>query len=340
MPIQKVLSKRNVWMGFAILWVVFFHTEITSTKLPITLFKLFGYGGVDIFIFSSGIGCWYSLDKNPEPLSFIRRRASRLLPIYYAALPFWLACCMITKSRTLSVLDVIGNILCVQWFTAKGNSVNWYVSAIWVFYFAAPYLYAYLRDRSFTLQLAGLLLTVLIYISFADSLAFLVGVSRLPLFYMGMMFAERTKKAAFIRKRTIVLLFVSSAIGAVSLLHAYKFLPSFLWTKGLWWAPYILITPGLCLAMSMLSLWLEKIPLFEKILAFLELCGKRSFEILLAQLVVFDVVLYLIEEHTFAAANTVWFLSLLPVALSAALLSLLSDRLRMQADPVKRSGRL
>ena len=59
--LQDISTYRKALMGVAMLWIVFyhfgFHTPIISHLTR------FGYTGVDIFMFLSGFGLFYSLQK-------------------------------------------------------------------------------------------------------------------------------------------------------------------------------------------------------------------------------------------------------------------------------------
>ncbi len=63
MTIEQMTSKRGIWMALGILWVVFFHTTLFFEYQFMNDIKLFGYGGVDILLFASGMGCFYSYKK-------------------------------------------------------------------------------------------------------------------------------------------------------------------------------------------------------------------------------------------------------------------------------------
>lgn len=63
----KTLSKyRGVLMGFAILWVMYFHIPIKSVTEVGWFIHRIGFYGVDIFLFLSGLGVYFSLTKAPE----------------------------------------------------------------------------------------------------------------------------------------------------------------------------------------------------------------------------------------------------------------------------------
>ena len=75
-PKQKSLyyylsAYRSELMGFAILWVVWFHSSMYVNFFPVSFLnsgfsfiKKIGYGGVDIFLLISGMGIYNSLEKN------------------------------------------------------------------------------------------------------------------------------------------------------------------------------------------------------------------------------------------------------------------------------------
>ena len=72
MTIEQMTSKRSVWMALGILWVVFFHTTLFFGYQLMNDIKLFGYGGVDILLFASGMGCFCSYRKTENPYDFLK----------------------------------------------------------------------------------------------------------------------------------------------------------------------------------------------------------------------------------------------------------------------------
>lgn len=77
------LSKyRGFLMGFAILWVMYFHIPLKfATEVGWFIHRI-GFYGVDIFLFLSGLGVYYSLTKRPNVLGFYKARLVRILPAY------------------------------------------------------------------------------------------------------------------------------------------------------------------------------------------------------------------------------------------------------------------
>ena len=332
MPVDRLLSKRNVWMGLAIAWIVYYHSGLNSSFIPFRALKMAGYGGVDIFIFASGLGCWYSLHRSAALLPFLKRRALRLLPIYYAALPFWLLAMALTKTA-LSFPDVLGNLLCVQWLTGRPRSVNWYVSAIWLYYLAAPYLYR-ITQKGRKVRLGALALTILLTVPFFDT-EFVVAPPRLALFYMGMLTARLTYGGA-VGKAALRTAFALTLLGSALLLVFNRFCNDWFYYKALAWYPFYLITPGLCAGISLAALRLEKRKPGALLLRALELCGRHSFEILLAQLAVFQVVYDRIAHAGLPDTNGVWALALLLTAALSAVIALLAQPLKAWAEKGRR----
>ena len=91
---QRISRYKSQLMGIAILIVVYghffyYHSGLKDyTQLNITMW--YTVGSVDIFMFLSGFGIYHSLSKNDNPLRFLQRRMSRLLPAY---LPFIVLYC-------------------------------------------------------------------------------------------------------------------------------------------------------------------------------------------------------------------------------------------------------
>ena len=86
---KKILSYRSVWMALAALWVVYHHISLTPPCEFLQVLKSCGAGGVDIFVFASGLGCYHSLKKNPDTLIFIKKRLIKIVPAYYLCVTPW-----------------------------------------------------------------------------------------------------------------------------------------------------------------------------------------------------------------------------------------------------------
>lgn len=304
MKFSDTLKYRSAWMGFAMLWVVFYHSSFFVDGM--TFFKNTGYGGVDIFLFASGIGCYYSLCKDDDVLRFANRRVSRIFPTYWCFLPFWFVYAF--KAFDMSVEDVIGNILGIQNFTTKGNFFNWYISAILLLYILAPYMKK-LVDRFDSLFAQGIMVAVLVLLSvpFFKSNTLIITMTRLPIFYIGMIFAKRCTQKVSLDLTKLSAFIMVAVIGFFVLYTVFNdpTLKPLRWKYGLYWYPFILIAPGLCVALSAVMSLLEKSSMTKWIVAVLSFVGKYSFEIYLVHLLIYDSVTYMVNNHLIQRTDTV-----------------------------------
>ena len=99
-----ILSKYRVeLMGLAAISIIICHAVGNNVMMPNSLRWVCGFGqnGVDVFLFLSGFGMWYSLEnmsKNNElnVLMWYRKRFIRLLvPYLIISVPYYLLFCLI-----------------------------------------------------------------------------------------------------------------------------------------------------------------------------------------------------------------------------------------------------
>ncbi len=323
MKLENTLKYRSAWMGFAMLWVVFYHSYHFVDGMK--FFKNIGYGGVDIFLFASGIGCYYSLCKNDDILGFAKRRVSRIFPTYWCFLPFWFIYAF--KAFDMTFSDVVGNILGIQNFTTKGNAFNWYISAILLMYILAPYMKK-LVDKIDSLFVQGLMVLLLFMISvpFFESNTLIITIARLPIFYIGMIFAKRcTQKVEL--SFTKVLAYAFAVVVGIMLLYAFfndPELKTMRWTHGLYWYPFILIAPGLCVVLSCIMMLIDKSKATSWIVAMFSAIGKYSFEVYLVHLLIYDSVSYLVKSGELQRTDRVSVLSTLCIPVGCFVLVMIT----------------
>lgn len=111
MHIGHYFKYRNSWMGLAILWIVLFHLQYDfggDSLRFLSYIKSIGYGGVNIFLFASGIGCFCSLEKNDNLMEFFKRLIKRIFPIYIVFIMCWILYKALLEQKNL--IEAIGNI--------------------------------------------------------------------------------------------------------------------------------------------------------------------------------------------------------------------------------------
>ena len=328
MELKKVIQYRDVWMGLAIAWVVFFHSGIWPAGELMTDFKMIGFGGVDIFIFASGIGCFWSLKKDDDYLGFIKRRAMRIIPTYWMFLVGWSIYKVIYSGMSWNA--VLGNFLCVRSLTGLNDDFNWYMSGIWIMYFMAPFLKGFV-DKIDTMYkfLAGVGMVFLFTICFWDVSTLIIIMSRMPIFLIGMYVGKLAMEDNSISKWGIVGAIVLSIVGFGMLSYFQKAYPDYLWSRAYYWYPFILIVPGVCIAISLLMECLKKIlgKIGEFTISIFEIPGKFSFEIYLLHIWFFDILSKnLIVNEIVEDKRSVWVLTIIALVPACWVLRYISKK--------------
>lgn len=319
MTLKEVIKYRKIWMGFAILWVIFFHFGYKPPD-PLAALQSSGYSGVDIFFFASGIGCYLSYSRDKNAAAFIKRRFIRIMPTYFVFIVIWCTYKVITDGMDFTT--VLGNIFCVQDLTGKGGSFNWYFGAMWIFYLLTPYFVA-VADK--IKKPAGCVLFCLLLVLFSfpfwNVKALIIIVTRLPVYFLGMYLAKRSQVSDDkISLKFMLIATVLSIISMAAFIVCYFKLHDELWNYGLWWYPFIITAPTICLYLSFISKQLEKKSVGQKILKAFSFIGSYTFELFLVHMFVFKEVSSMIMERQPNHVIAIWFAALIPVAIGAAIL--------------------
>lgn len=319
MTLKEVIKYRKIWMGFAILWVIFFHFGYKPPD-PLAALQSSGYSGVDIFFFASGIGCYLSYSRDKNAAAFIKRRFIRIMPTYFVFIVIWCTYKVITDGMDFTT--VLGNIFCVQDLTGKDGSFNWYFGAMWIFYLLTPYFVA-VADK--IKKPAGCVLFCLLLVLFSfpfwNVKALIIIVTRMPVYFLGMYLAKRSQESdEKISLKFMLIATVLSIISMAAFIVCYFKLHDELWNYGLWWYPFIITAPTICLYLSFISKQLEKKSVGQKILKAFSFIGSYTFELFLVHMFVFKEVSSMIMERQPNHVIAIWFAALIPVAIGAVIL--------------------
>ena len=276
--IRKLLGRyRNEIKGVAILWVVFFHARLGLNGALYQIQRI-GYGGVDIFFFMSGFGLFYSLEKDADLGGYLKRRAGRLLPSYLPFCLVWLAVMlpMFGLGLANSARVAMSNLTMLGFLTGTEHYINWYTGALLVSLLLAPFFHAVLKPgKHYWLRVAGLLAVL-----FAVGLGYIddnryMAISRLPVFALGMV-AAGCQLSDKQRKIALPALMVCAAAALVVLYRCLDHYVELLVPYAMYWHPFVLITPVLCIVLG----WLFS-HLSGAVLKPLRCLGEASFEIFL-----------------------------------------------------------
>ncbi len=310
-------------MGIAILWITFYHMGISVNYSGISFLKETGFGGVDIFAFCTGLGCFYSLSKNDDVIAFYVRRIKRIYPAYWCILPLW----YIFEIRTngFKPTYLIGNILGLQSFTGNGYEVSWYISAMILFYLLCPIIYMCIvraegNYKKLLLMFAGLVVGT---VAFWSSLHMNIMTTRIPTLFIGMLYGYLCLNGRDFSRRHKWAAVVGLILGIALLQFFARFFSERLRAWGLLWYPFILIAPCVCVLTAMLFFYIEKCKVGEIIISVLSKIGELSFELFLCHILAFNVLEKLIELHILPSNNVIWLAALIIAASFAILLKLI-----------------
>lgn len=303
MTIEQMTSKRSVWMALGILWVVFFHTTLFFGYQLMNDIKLFGYGGVDILLFASGMGCFCSYRKTENPYDFLKRRVMRLMPLLTVFVIIFYG---------KSLMGMRPNEVLAYFFASR---YSWFIRAIWILYLLVPVFYEFVvRSRKVIGKIAFVLLIMLVSCAYWDDYPTMVIQARIPIFVVGMMLgrlctSEDTKRIRIPAYVHLISLF-GMILGFVWLKLYYVLEADITHNIALKWWPFILIAPSMCMIMSYMSLLLDRTVIGKEINKIFERIGRSTFEIFLIHLFWLNKV----DRFAWAGERKKWILWMIEVA--------------------------
>lgn len=280
MRFQTIFKYRKNMMAAAIVMILLYHTKGAWPEIALKRIAGYFYGGVDLFFFASGIGCYFSYCRDRDAAAFFRRRCARILPVYVPFALCWIA--VEALGAGISFSAALANLFGVHGFLDIAPSFNWYVSGMWLSYLLAPFLAPLAERCDNRVKAIGAVLALLLFsCAFWGDTQLIIIVTRLPVFFAGMLFAAESERREALTKAELALLLALIPVGAVILWESPKFFADLVWSHGLAWYPMLLIAPGLCVAVAAVSAWLDRFVAghgINKVLGFL---GGITFEIYL-----------------------------------------------------------
>jgi len=260
-----LLSKhRSAIMGFAILWVMLFHLRVSVDFIPFMIIKKIGYGGVDTFLFLSGFGLYYSCSKeNFNKRKYYKNRFKRILP------EFWLVLVVVfILQKDFSYQSFYALICCAStlglWVWGVIPYVLWYISCILFFYAIYPQYYSLFKKYGIIVPLLCIVGGFIIMVSYALFCIFfynteniggdaIYAYARIPIFFLGSIFGWLAKndKTITLKATHKIFVLVIALLLLIASLGVIKIYPSnILRVCSLFFIPFIIITPILCIVLA------------------------------------------------------------------------------------------
>ena len=209
---RNITKYRSVWMALAALWILYYHSSLPPKYYSSFLgyVRFFGFSGVDIFVFASGLGCYHSLTRHYDPIAFLKKRIIRILPSYYVVLTAWLIYQHLRSG--ISVSSVFANYLCVDFLASADFQTLWYMNGVWIYYLFALFLVPLCQNASLRRKILLFFLCAAFSVPFFSDIRLML-FSRLPLLFLGICFADYGARHEEIPARLAAALIALSCLG-------------------------------------------------------------------------------------------------------------------------------
>ncbi|WP_319574702.1 acyltransferase [uncultured Desulfobacter sp.] len=251
-----LLSKyRSHLFGLAILCIMLFHSPLQwqFSDHYVRYVKLYLDFGVDLFLFLSGIGLYYSISKDKNIVKFYKRRLLRILPAYIPVACLWFFYWDFSWpyenfSKLLSNCIIFFNDIMLISFWTKGNLTEWFVAIIVIFYLIYPFIYRLLirlRTRGIIFLIAicigivGFLLYFIDFHKLPDKYNWMcIALPRIPILLIGCWIAPKVKKCNEINNRLVTICAIIAIVFIIFFLINPPILSTNIFFKRLLYGPF------------------------------------------------------------------------------------------------------
>ena len=212
-------------MGAAMLFVILFHVGLPREDAFYGLRRI-GNIGVDMFLFLSGVGLWFSWTKRPSLKHFFTRRYLRIYPAWLIiACLFYIPDFLGSRQFSTNIIDLLGDVL-INWDFWLHDELNfWYIPATMMLYLFAPAYMQLIIKHPVYRWLPVVMIMWCILVQYVTPIHAAVGHleifwSRVPIFFIGINFGKAVKEKRCMDGASlwlIVLVFVMAFASSVFL---------------------------------------------------------------------------------------------------------------------------
>lgn len=287
--IYQIMTRHRLSLfGFAVIWIFFRHTfyyDQVTYGFADPLVQI-GDCGVDVFLFLSGFGLYFSYAKSLNEMEFYKKRLLRITPPVIVLLAFF----AITKDLLQNRVPT--SVLHPRYWFDSIYSMYWFIGAIFAFYLFYPLFVKLLKKINVffwgivtMLSLVGVSVWHMNHMGLLDQLV--VYFARVPVFILGIVFAHNQN---FLRYRKTI-------IGLCILSTPFLFFLPKDFQRLLYFPLAVTIS-------VYLPLLLDRFP--KKLLQVLNLLGKASLEfylihVFLLSIGLVDKVQQLMDTHIYTS---------------------------------------
>ena len=223
--LQNISRYRGELMGAAMLFVILFHVGLPREDAFYGLRRI-GNIGVDMFLFLSGVGLWFSWTKHPSLKHFFTRRYLRIYPAWLIiACLFYIPDFLGSRQFSTNIIDLLGDVL-INWDFWLHDELNfWYIPATMMLYLFAPAYMQLIIKHPVYRWLPVVMIMWCILVQYVTPIHAAVGHleifwSRVPIFFIGINFGKAVKEKRCMDGASlwlIVLVFVMAFASSVFL---------------------------------------------------------------------------------------------------------------------------
>ena len=291
--LKAIKNNRKGIMGFAALWIMILHIwypffgEINKQLAFIESVVIgSGYTGVDILLFLSGMGLYFSLKRN-NVLTFYTNRLKRIfVPIILTALMYSLV-------QKWDISLFINNVLGINFYRENIYCFLWFFTAIETLYLLFPIYFHFFekfeKKSMFTMFVLVIWLILVLCNKSVIRKDLFVFINRIPVFCLGVLLGYYETKETRINNTKLAILLnvilLLFGLYEMHLCHDYNHYILVPYSSN--FLPTLIITLSL---VPLLSIVFEKMTVLKKLFSIL---GTMSLELYCLQ----ELINYLIRDN-------------------------------------------
>ena len=202
-PLSIFSAQRQLLMGFATAAILLIHSNLffeIHNAVRTTWDLLFG--AVDVFLFLSGLGLYYSFYKNKNLSLFYLHRFMRIIPQFLIVSVFWL----VLHNSLITIKDFCGDVFLLRFWTT-GARRYWFISLIFVLYLAYPivhFIYERYQKPGFLVLLTGVIVFTVWASHYLENYSdYEIALTRVPSFLLGAWVGKCSKEERRISRKSI-----------------------------------------------------------------------------------------------------------------------------------------
>lgn len=289
---KTVMKYRNAIFGFAAIWILIYHIYAVY-HLPyipvVSQIINVGNMGVDIFVFLSAIGLSFSMEKNGIKEFYINRLKRVLVPFLLIASPFYIWNALTLYGVSLKALiEFLLNITTISFWCREGAPA-WYMAFVVFTYALFPFFYQLKKKHRCFLWILILLSIVMeLFLKSIESPIYVFGerlLSRMPIFFIGMIMADFVKENKKVSKIFTALIMIVACVGFcyITLFHVDVVVIRYL---------YAFMSIAVVLVLSFMLDNIQSVTLLKPLVNLLNFCGVISLELYLIHTFVIRILSY------------------------------------------------